>query len=272
MAASHLRSDRWRLMVVGASVVLAAVVLPSCAGATPSYQGGASAGWAYQEGDVLIAHPGEWTSTTSITYTYAWFNENSLALGTGPTYTVAGKDVGHQIYAAITATDGVAPSSTVNTPTTGPMRYRPPVNLEQPTVRGALLEGSTLTAGSGKRASAGPRRHPSRSGTSGIAVATVGAKPDCSNSGYIGPHAARSFSRALTSVAGALTQCGGCLPGRCRGAGERLGVARQPRACHQFLDQGRSHAYRDDGLDRGCTWGRDGRVLGKRSPVDGTTC
>ena len=110
MAASHFRSDRWRLMVVGASVVLAAVVLPSRAGATPSYQGGASAGWAYQEGDVLIANPGEWTSTTSITYTYAWFNENSLALGTGPTYTVAGKDVGHQIYAAITATDGVAPS------------------------------------------------------------------------------------------------------------------------------------------------------------------
>jgi hypothetical protein len=177
---------RRRLVLVGALVVLAAAAFAPTSAATPTYEGGAFAGWGYQEGDVLTANPGTWTSTTDISYTYAWFNENSVALGTGPTYKIAGRDVGHQIYAAITASDGSPPPLIVNTPTVGPMRYRPPVNVEVPTISGALLEGSTLKANGGKWVSGGASTAPIDISYAWYRGCTIGPKPDCSNSGYIG--------------------------------------------------------------------------------------
>jgi hypothetical protein len=174
-----------RLMVVGALVALAAVSFPSVSAATPTYQGDASAGWGYQEGDVLTANPGTWTSTTGITYSYAWFNDSNVALGTGPTYTVTGRDVGHQIYAAITATDSTAPSLTVNTPTVGPMRYRPPVNVERPTVSGALQQGSTLVATSGRWVSGGASTAPIQISYAWYRGCSTDPKPDCSNTGLV---------------------------------------------------------------------------------------
>lgn len=186
MAALCALTHGWRLTLVSASVLLAAAGFGSPAAATPTYQGGASAGWAYQEGDVLAANPGTWTSTTNITYGYAWFDENSTALGTGPTYTVAGKDVGHQIYAAITATDGTMPSLTVNTPTVGPMRYRPPLNVEKPRVAGALLQGSTLVADAGRWVSGGASTAPIRIDYAWYRGCSTGPRPDCSNTGTIG--------------------------------------------------------------------------------------
>lgn len=186
MTAPRIIGRGLRLTLVSASLVLVTAVLPSAAAATPTYIGNASAGWGYQEGDVLTANPGTWTSNTSITYSYAWFNENSTPLGTGPTHTVVGSDVGHQIYAAITASDGVPPSVTVNTPTVGPMRYRPPVNVEKPEIRGALLVGSTLTATAGKWVSGGASTAPIQIGYAWYRGCTIGPKPDCSNTGFIG--------------------------------------------------------------------------------------
>jgi hypothetical protein len=167
-------------------LVVGATVFPSAAAATPSYEGGASAGWGYQEGDLLAANPGTWTSTTGIGYSYAWFNENSVRLGTGPTYTVGGSDVGHQIYAAITATDDTPPSLTVNTPTVGPMHYRPPVNTEKPTVTGVFQQGSTLVATAGKWMSGGASTAPIEIGYAWYRGCSIGPRPDCSNSGYVG--------------------------------------------------------------------------------------
>lgn len=175
-----------RRRLVAALIVVAAAAYPAVAGATPTYEGGASAGWGYQEGDVLSANPGTWTSTTSISYSYAWFNENSVRLGTGPTYTVTGSDVGHQIYAAITASDGTAPSLTVNTPTVGPMRYRPPVNTEKPTVSGLFVQGSTLVASPGKWVSGGASTAPIKIEYAWNRGCSVGPKPDCTNTGSIG--------------------------------------------------------------------------------------
>src|SRR5262245_54177519 len=186
MAALCALTRGWRLTFVSASVLLAAAGFGSPAAATPTYQGGASAGWADQEGDVLAANPGTWTSTTSITYGYAWFDENSTALGTGPTYTVAGKDVGHQIYAAITATDGTLPSLSVNTPTVGPLRYRPPLNVEKPRVSGTLLQGSTLVATAGKWVSGGASTAPIEIDYAWYRGCSSGPRPDCSNTGNIG--------------------------------------------------------------------------------------
>ena len=177
---------RWRFALVSALAAIATAVLPSTSGATPTYHGDASAGWGYQEGDVLTANPGTWTSTTDITYVYAWFNENSVPLGTGPTHTVTGSDVGHQIYAAIRATDASAPPMTVNTPTVGPMRYRPPVSVERPTVTGALLEGSTLLATAGEWVSGGASLAPIQITYAWYRGCTTGPTPDCSNSGLVG--------------------------------------------------------------------------------------
>jgi hypothetical protein len=186
MTALRALTRGWRLTLVSASVLFAAGAFGSPAGATPTYQGGASAGWAYQEGDVLTANPGTWTSTTNITYSYAWFDEYSVALGTGPTYTVAGKDVGHQIYAAITATDAISPSLTVNTPTVGPMRYRPPVNVKKPSVSGPLLQGSTLVADAGKWVAGGASTAPIQIDYAWYRGCSTSPKPDCSNTGIIG--------------------------------------------------------------------------------------
>lgn len=196
MTALRAGRRRWRLVAVGAAVALAAAAFPSVAAATPVYQGGASAGWGYQEGDVLVANPGTWTSTTDIAYTYAWFDESSVPLGTGPTYTVTGRDVGHQIYAAITATDGSPPSMIVNTPTVGPMRYRPPVNVVPPSVGGALLDGSTLVAKPGTWVSGGASRAPIEIGYAWYRGCTPGPKPDCSNAGYVGGASSLALSSA----------------------------------------------------------------------------
>jgi len=185
MAALRAGRPRWRLVVVSAFAVLATAAFPGTSAATPDYQGGASAGWGYQEGEVLTANPGTWTSTTDITYSYAWFNDNGVALGTGSTYTITGNDVGHQIYAAIRATDGDPPSMIVNTPTVGPMHYRPPVNVEEPTVTGPFLEGATLQASAGKWVSGGASAAPIQISYAWYRGCSTGPKPDCNNAGYI---------------------------------------------------------------------------------------
>ena len=185
---TSLRACRqgWQLAVVTLFVVLGTGWLASPAAATPTYEGGASAGWADQEGEVLTANPGTWSSTTAITYSYAWFDENSVRLGTGPSYTVTGSNVGHQIYAAITASDAAAPSLTVNTPTVGPMRYRPPLNTEKPTVTGSYLQGATLVASPGKWVSGGASTAAINIGYSWYRNCGVGPNRDCSNTGLIG--------------------------------------------------------------------------------------
>ena len=196
MKTLRARSRRLRLVLAGTAVALVAAALPATSAATPTYQGGASAGWAYQEGDVLTANPGTWTSTADISYSYAWFNENSVALGTGPTYKVTGSDVGHQIYAAITANDGTPPPLIVNTPTVGPIRYRPPVNVEPPSVSGPMLEGSTLVATAGKWASGGASKAPIEIGYAWYRGCSTGPKFDCSNSGYVGGSSSLVLSSA----------------------------------------------------------------------------
>ena len=190
------RCRRWRLVLAGTSVALVAAAVPATSAATPTYQGGAFAGWGYQEGDVLTANPGTWTSTADITYSYAWFDENSVALGTGPSYRVTGNDVGHQIYAAITANDGTPPPLIVNTPTVGPMHYRPPVNVEPPSVSGPMLEGSTLTATAGKWVSGGASKAPIELSYAWYRGCSTGPHFDCSNTGNIGGSSSLLLSSA----------------------------------------------------------------------------
>lgn len=196
MTGLRARGRGWRLVAVVGSAVLAAAVLPGTAAATPTYVGGASVSWGYQEGDVLTANPGTWMSTGSIMYGYAWFDENSVALGSGPSYTVSGRDVGHRIYAAITASDGTAPSLTVNTSTVGPMRYRAPVNVERPTVGGALKQGSTLVANPGKWVSGGASTAPIQIGYSWYRGCTPAPNPDCTASGEIGSTSSLTLTAA----------------------------------------------------------------------------
>jgi hypothetical protein len=84
----------------------------------------------------------------------------------------------------------------VNTPTVGPIRYRPPVNVDRPTVTGALQQGSTLVASPGKWASGGASTAPIQLSYSWYRGCTVGPKPDCSNAGEVGSASSLVLSAA----------------------------------------------------------------------------
>ena len=159
-----------------------AFAFPLTASAAPTYVSGASLAGATQEGDVLTASPGTWTSTgSSVAYAYAWFHDDGTAVGTGSTRTVTGGDIGHQIYVEISATDGTGTSS-VKTGPVGPMRYQPPVNTGSPAVSGALQEGSTLVASPGTWAVQGSAAGPIHVEYQWYRTCTVNpdGTPDCS--------------------------------------------------------------------------------------------
>lgn len=98
-------------------------------------------------GHPLTADPGTWSPTTA-TLTYQWrSNGTAIAGATGASYTPTGSDVGHQLSVTITATqDGYTSASATSAPTD---LVQGVVIAGTPTITGAAVVGSTLTADPG---------------------------------------------------------------------------------------------------------------------------
>lgn len=105
-------------------------------------------------GETLTAHPGTWSGTLPITYTYQWVRCNAQMANctnrsTGRTYRLGDSDLGRRLLVLVTArnSDGVGQAS-ANTGTIG-RRSTAPQNTSIPTITGTLREGETLTANPG---------------------------------------------------------------------------------------------------------------------------
>jgi hypothetical protein len=75
---------------------------------------------------------------------------------------------------------------TVNAPTVGPIRYRPPVNTQPPTVAGVFQQGATLVADPGTWVSGGASTAPIEIEYHWYRGCAAGPRPDCSDTGEIG--------------------------------------------------------------------------------------
>ncbi|HEY4098390.1 MAG TPA: hypothetical protein VGM33_22890 [Baekduia sp.] len=76
--------------------------------------------------NLLTAVTGTWAAATNVTYTYQWLRcppgttsaaTDCISIGLGPTYLLAGPDVGHAIAVRVTASSGSAAAVAVSAPT-----------------------------------------------------------------------------------------------------------------------------------------------------------
>jgi Bacterial Ig-like domain (group 3) len=123
------------------------LAVPPIAAATPTNNPGSppTISGAPVEGGLLTASPGGWTSTGTITYSYAWSDGT-----TGPTDVPSAADVGKTITVTVTASDGTPPDATATSAGVGPVTA-PPVNTSgsPPKITGSTVQGGTLTAQAG---------------------------------------------------------------------------------------------------------------------------
>ena len=108
-------------------------------------------------GQQLTAVTGTWTGSPAPTFTYQWLRCNSgggscgsILNQTNQTYTLVSADSGQTIAVTVTGTNSSGFSSASSQPV-GPIASgnAPPVNTSVPTVSGAAVQGSTLTAAPG---------------------------------------------------------------------------------------------------------------------------
>ena len=112
------------------------------------------------QGETLSASSGTWTSTTPITYAYAWQRCNAtgggcvaIASATTASYTAAAQDVGRTLRVRVTARNDAGPATATSAATAvvqaPPPAPEPPANTSPPTISGSAQEGASLTAGAG---------------------------------------------------------------------------------------------------------------------------
>jgi hypothetical protein len=132
------------------SAPTAVVVLPSPANlAAPSVSGTPRAGL------TLTADPGMWAAGADAVTSYRWLacdaaglNCHSLSAASERTYVAGADDVGSTLVVSVTVTDGGGSTSATSAPT-AVVVLPPPANVEAPTVSGATVAGSSLTADPG---------------------------------------------------------------------------------------------------------------------------
>ncbi len=112
------------------------------------------------EGETLKAGIGSWSESPT-SYAYQWQDCNGAGASCldvsgahSATYTLASGDVDHTIRVVVTASNagGSTPASSAATGTVLPAGTEPPpapVNIKPPAVKGAAVEGQTLTTSSG---------------------------------------------------------------------------------------------------------------------------
>ncbi|HEX8052110.1 MAG TPA: hypothetical protein VF517_03895 [Thermoleophilaceae bacterium] len=108
-----------------------------------------------EDGETLTAHPGSWTGTPTIGFTYQWQRCDAAGAGcvdvggaTGSTYDLGPADVGARMRVVVTGTNagGGASSPSAATAEVAPDA---PVNTSLPTVSGTSEDGHVLSAGNG---------------------------------------------------------------------------------------------------------------------------
>lgn len=104
-------------------------------------------------GRTLTAGPGTWTGDGDMTYTDAWRSCDASGVCSaplaGPTYVVARTDAGHRIRVEVTARSAVGSSSAPAVATIDVPTLFPPLNVTAPSITGALVTGSTVSADPG---------------------------------------------------------------------------------------------------------------------------
>jgi sugar lactone lactonase YvrE len=108
-----------------------------------------------QEGQPLSVHPGEWTSSTALSYTYQWQHCNphgdeceAIEHATGAQYVPNTGDLEMTVRVVVTASN-VAGSAQAVSATTAPVEPGAPSELEGPSIAGSPREGETLVADPG---------------------------------------------------------------------------------------------------------------------------
>ncbi len=104
-----------------------------------------------QDGDTLTADTGDWTDSSSLTYSYQWQDCNSsgdsctdISGATSSTYTLTPSDVGETIVVKVTADDGSNSASAWGSG--GEVQANPPGITTDPSITGTAHVGDTLTA------------------------------------------------------------------------------------------------------------------------------
>src|SRR5215213_9653501 len=113
-------------------------------------------------GETLTADTGEWTGTPEVTFGYQWERCDARGENCGPiagatdgTYVTTATDVDDRVRVVVTARNAAGEETAISAPTLR-VEAVPPSNTERPTVTGAPLHGSTLTADPGAWAGTPP--------------------------------------------------------------------------------------------------------------------
>ena len=108
-----------------------------------------------QQGQTLSSSTGSWNGTQPLSYSYQWYRcdsagNNCVATATGSTDLLGSADVGSTIRVTVSASNSAgsanstsAATAVVTAPTSAPTNVSPPV------ITGSLLQGQTLSSGTG---------------------------------------------------------------------------------------------------------------------------
>lgn len=100
-------------------------------------------------GQTLSASTGTWTSGSTPTYTYQWYQDNTPISGaTSSTYLLTSGDEGSSVKVQVTATNTEGGTSAFSLPTET-VAFPAPVNTVLPEITGTATSGETLSASTG---------------------------------------------------------------------------------------------------------------------------
>ena len=115
-----------------------------------------------RDGETLTADPGEWMSTTALTFAYSWLRcepDGSSCAGiagaTQQTYRLVGADVGRTMRVQVTATNSSGSRMARSNPSPV-VAAAPPASTQPPVVSGTPRDGETLTSSPGTWAGTPP--------------------------------------------------------------------------------------------------------------------
>ena len=124
---------------------------PSNSGAKPSISGTVTSG------QTLTASPGVWSGYPAPTFSYVWqdcqdagaTNCATVQSGSNTQYVLSPADAGLFVRVQVTASNGIAPDATANSPTTTAVTQSPSNSGAKPSISGTVTSGQTLTASPG---------------------------------------------------------------------------------------------------------------------------
>ncbi len=123
---------------------------PSNSGAQPSISGTVTSG------QTLTASPGVWSGYPAPTFSYVWqdcqdagaTNCATVQSGSNTQYVLSPADAGLFVRVQVTASNGIAPDATANSPTTAAVTQAPG-NTQLPSISGTAQQGVALSGSAG---------------------------------------------------------------------------------------------------------------------------